>query len=173
MKREKRRPSLIGILYILSAARYDIDGKVNILMLFPTFGSYVMMVALLIADGLIVNPKRENVEQNNWYTRFCPSCGARFSDENETCDKCGGKLIELERSEIISNKMELLLRDSSSKKMAVIGFLIPLAGFVYWATWKEILPQRSKSAVKGTIFGTVFNVIVIIIYFFFFPLFLI
>ncbi|MDR1560573.1 MAG: hypothetical protein LBS84_12950 [Clostridiales bacterium] len=57
--------------------------------------------------------------------------------------------------------------DRPSTGMAVLGFLIPIAGLILWLVWKDTKPLKAKSAGKGAlvsvIIGVLFYVVVVVI----------
>jgi hypothetical protein len=49
--------------------------------------------------------------------------------------------------------------DAPSTGMAILGFFIPLAGFIIWLINKDTKPQMAKSAGKGALSGFIFVIV--------------
>lgn len=59
-----------------------------------------------------------------------------------------------------SNKSE----DSGSAGWGVLGFFIPIAGFILWLIWKDDKPKSSKSAGIGCLVSICLSVVMVILY---------
>ena len=95
---------------------------------------------------------------------FCPSCGARFPQGKRFCDQCGSSLSVLAQPEVTTQSAETNAQDVPSKGMAVLGFFIPIAGFVLWASWNTTLHRKAKSAGIGALIGFITYIILTIAY---------
>lgn len=52
------------------------------------------------------------------------------------------------------------VEDSGSFGWAVLGFFIPLVGFILWLVWKDEKPQSAKMSGIGALVGILFSLIV-------------
>lgn len=95
---------------------------------------------------------------------FCPSCGVRFPEGKKFCDQCGSELSRLAESEYVET-VPATTQDAPSTGIAVLGFFVPLAGFIMWVTWKYMMPQKAKSAGKGALIGFITYAVLVAAYF--------
>ncbi len=86
---------------------------------------------------------------------FCKNCGAEISDEAYVCPKCGVKT---------NGNKKVEADDAPSTGFAVLGFFLPLIGFILWLIWKETSPLKAKSCGKGALIGIIVNVVISLIY---------
>lgn len=54
--------------------------------------------------------------------------------------------------------------DSGSAGWGVLGFFIPLAGFILWLVWKDDKPKSSKAAGIGCLVSVCLSVVMVILY---------
>ena len=78
-------------------------------------------------------------------------------DEAVICVHCGCSTQET--NTVVANN-----NDAPSAGMAVLGFLIPLAGLIIWLINKDTKPLMAKSAGKGALAGAIVSIIFSIIY---------
>ena len=95
------------------------------------------------------------------YRYFCPSCGTRFVDGKKFCDQCGTALSELAQTEAVEQDI-YSAQDAPSTGIAILGFLIPLAGFIMWVTWNGTMPKKAKSAGKGALIGFITYAVLVV-----------
>ena len=86
---------------------------------------------------------------------FCKKCGKEVLDEAVICVHCG---CSLEEKKVVAED------DAPSTGMAVLGFFIPLAGFIIWLINKDSKPLMAKSAGKGALIGFIVSMAFSIIY---------
>ena len=53
--------------------------------------------------------------------------------------------------------------DRRSVGFGVLGFFIPLVGFILWLVWRDSMPQRARSCAIGALVGVIVYVIFAII----------
>jgi uncharacterized Tic20 family protein len=87
---------------------------------------------------------------------FCKKCGKEIMDDAIVCVHCGCSTKEQGQS-VVSG-------DAPNMGMAVLGFFIPLAGFIVWLVTKDSKPLMAKSAGKGALVGIIVSVVFSIIY---------
>ena len=123
---------------------------------------FIMMMGIyIIWDYMQIEPrKKQPVESKGkkaielTYRYFCPSCGARFTDGKNFCDQCGTGLTELAQQEKVDGQTYASL-DKPSTGIAILGFIVPLAGFIMWVSWNSSMPQKARSAGKGALIGAI------------------
>ncbi len=84
---------------------------------------------------------------------FCPNCGARQDGTvfgNGTFS--GGEFYQAP------------YREERTFLYSVLGFFIPIVGFILWIIWRESRPKASSAALKGAIIGAVVNLVVSVFY---------
>lgn len=78
---------------------------------------------------------------------FCKKCGKEIMDEAVVCIHCG---CSTQDKSVVNTQA-----DAPSKGMAVLGFFIPLVGFIIWLVNKKDKPLMAKSARKGAVIGLI------------------
>ena len=80
--------------------------------------------------------------------KYCSHCGTEVPDEALLCPKCGASVDHVPKP--------LGPRPGDAKEIgyAVLGFLIPVVGFVLFLVWQQDYPLRAKSAGKGALYST-------------------
>ena len=91
---------------------------------------------------------------------YCKNCGRAVDDNSLYCYNCGARLD--------NTSSENISEDNSSFGFAVLGFFIPIAGFILFLIYEGKKPKRAKSAGKGALIGfitkIVLSIILIILY---------
>ena len=87
---------------------------------------------------------------------YCPNCGEQIDDKAVICPKCG-----------VPTKI-MTQDDTPSKGFAVLGFFIPLLGFILYLVWKSETPLKAKSAGKGALIGFITRIVLYILVVFLF-----
>ena len=82
---------------------------------------------------------------------YCKNCGSPVDDTSSYCTNCGA-WIDNKSNAIISE-------DSSSFGFAVLGFFIPIVGFILFLIYEEKKPKRAKSAGKGALIGFITRIV--------------
>ena len=82
---------------------------------------------------------------------FCKKCGQEISDQAVICVNCGCSTQE--------KPVNAAAGDAPSVGMAILGYFIPLVGFIVWLLNKDTKPLMAKSAGKGALVGLVVNTI--------------
>lgn len=82
---------------------------------------------------------------------YCTKCGSELKETSKFCPKCG---VEVYRD----NKKESI----KSIFLIILGFFLPIVGFILFLVWKEKKPVKSSSTGWGSLLGLVFRIIVLI-----------
>lgn len=85
---------------------------------------------------------------------FCKHCGKEIMDDSAFCTYCGGNVKENTVPE----------KDESSPVLAVLGFFIPVVGFLLWLIYHEKQPLMAKSAAKGALIGWIVSAVLSALY---------
>lgn len=85
---------------------------------------------------------------------FCKNCGTEIDDKAYVCPKCGVKT---------NAPPAPAENDAPSAGFGVLGFFLPLIGFILWLIWKETSPLKAKSCGKGALIGIVVSIVFSII----------
>ena len=81
---------------------------------------------------------------------FCKNCGKEIMDEAVVCIHCGCSTQD--------KPAKPAKQDAPNIGMAIIGFLIPLAGLIIWGVCKNEQPLMAKSAGKGALIGFIASI---------------
>ena len=92
--------------------------------------------------------------------KYCQKCGNELMDEAVVCPGCGCAQAKTASE-----------NDSSSFGWALLGFCIPIVGFILWLVWKDNTPLKAKSAGKGALISVILSIVFYIIYFIFVGMF--
>ena len=87
---------------------------------------------------------------------YCKNCGNEVDPKAVICVKCGTEITPIKKEEV-----------GSTFAWGLLGFFVPIAGFILWLIWKDDYPKRSKSSGIGALVSTILSFTLIIIYFLF------
>lgn len=80
---------------------------------------------------------------------FCKNCGTEIDDKAYVCPKCGVKTTSIPAP---------AADDAPSAGFGVLGFFLPLIGFILWLIWKDSSPLKAKSCGKGALIGVIVSI---------------
>ena len=89
--------------------------------------------------------------------KFCQHCGAQIDEKAVICVRCG-RSVEAPKNQSVAD-------DAPSTGFAILGFLVPIIGFILYAINSSTSPKKAKSALKGAIVGMVLSFVGTIIYY--------
>ncbi len=123
---------------------------------------------------------------------YCPYCGNKLDDGAKYCSNCGAEVqrpdskfepttvaekkddFEFDFNDIpaanqsqngSSQKQEQPKEDDSNAgAFGVLGFFVPIVGFILFALWRVERPERAKALLIGAIIGVVLSVVISIVY---------
>lgn len=95
---------------------------------------------------------------------FCIKCGNEIRDDAVVCIHCGCSTQE-SKSAATPVAAPVASNDAPSTGIAVLGFFVPLAGFIIWLTTKAAKPKFARSAGKGALIGAIVSAAIYVIYF--------
>ena len=96
--------------------------------------------------------------------KYCQNCGAQIDDKAVICVHCGVQAQPNQNT----NSNAVNPNDSSSFGMALLGFFIPIVGFIMYAMNRATSPLKAKSSLKGAIVGMIVNFVSVIIFYVFY-----
>lgn len=79
---------------------------------------------------------------------YCRNCGKEIAEGSVFCEFCGERQKAEEK---VSDN------DSGSPWWAVLGFFIPIVGFILWLLWRDTKPKSARSAGIGALIGFVLS----------------
>ncbi len=86
----------------------------------------------------------------------CQYCGTKIGAEEYVCPRCGQVV-----------RARSLPGDKRSFWWALLSFILPPLGLILAIAWRKKYRLRSKSCVKGTIFGIIFYALAVGMFFLF------
>lgn len=81
---------------------------------------------------------------------FCKKCGIRIEDNAAFCPVCGAAQRDGQNS--ASN-------DQGGFGWGLLGFCIPIVGFILWLVWKDEKPNKAHSVCTGAWVSVVISVV--------------
>ncbi len=83
---------------------------------------------------------------------YCRKCGKELDDEAVICPYCGCSTSGGKAN------------DSKNMGYAVLGFFLPVVGFILWLMWKDEYPLRASSCGKGALVSVILSVVSSLLY---------
>ena len=82
---------------------------------------------------------------------YCTSCGTELKETSKYCPKCGVEIYRDNKNESIKSIL-----------LMIMGFFLPIVGFILYLVWKEKRPVKANSTKWGSMLGMVFRLVIII-----------
>lgn len=83
---------------------------------------------------------------------YCGHCRTELGNVNVNfCPSCGMPTAPTAINRIAT------VNDSGSFGWAILGFLIPVLGFILYLVWKRARPNSARRAANGALFGYTFG----------------
>ena len=123
---------------------------------------------------------------------YCPYCGNKLDDGAKYCSNCGAEIqrpdSNFEPTAVAGKKDDFEFDfndvpaanqsqnnsyqqpetkkedDSNAGAFGVLGFFVPIVGFILFALWRVERPERAKASLIGAIIGIVISVFISIVY---------
>ena len=89
--------------------------------------------------------------------KYCTHCGSPIDEEAIVCIHCGHSVGDIKKS-----------ADSDSVGWGILGFLLPLVGFILWLVWKDEYPKKAKSVGIGALVSVILGAVAVGGYYLFF-----
>lgn len=86
---------------------------------------------------------------------YCKNCGRSVDDTSSYCNNCGARIDNKPNADVSE--------DNSNLGFAILGFFIPIVGFILFLIYEEKKPKRAKSAGKGALIGFITKIVLAII----------
>ena len=81
---------------------------------------------------------------------FCKKCGIHIEDNAAFCPNCGA--AQRDNQHGTSN-------DQGGFGWGLLGFCIPIVGFILWLVWKDEKPNKAHSVCTGAWVSVVISVV--------------
>ena len=81
---------------------------------------------------------------------YCSNCGKEVSEVQDVCLNCGHGIKHGQKN---ANS------DTGSFWWAVLGFFVPIAGFIIWGVCKDSCPKNAKKAGVGALVSVICGVL--------------
>ena len=94
---------------------------------------------------------------------YCSKCGSEVDFNTQYCPKCGAPQSTSSYQPAPSRPADP--NDSGSIGWFILGFLVPIAGFILFLVWSSDRPQSAKMSGLGALVGIILSVVFGIIYF--------
>lgn len=85
---------------------------------------------------------------------YCKNCGRTVDDTSSYCNNCGARIDNKPNADVSE--------DNSNLGFAILGFFIPIVGFILFLIYEEKKPKRAKSAGKGALIGFITKIVLAI-----------
>ena len=86
---------------------------------------------------------------------FCSNCGSPIPDGSDVCLNCG---VYCDRQKVAND-------DGGGAWLAILSFLVPLAGFLIWVFCHDNQPKTAKRAGTAALIGFLVNGFLIILFY--------
>ena len=90
---------------------------------------------------------------DNKSTKYCENCGAEIDAQAVICPKCGVPVKSVDTK-----------ADNPDDKVSfwwnVLGFIIPIVGWILWASWRKDKPKKARSICTWAWIGFTINVVI-------------
>ena len=111
--------------------------------------------------------------------KICTACRSQLPDTYTACPKCGSTSLAFDQSTMNQGQPVMPgqpmvgmqqpmpgpyvqpVQEKGSFGWAVLGFFIPIVGWILYFCWKNTKPGNAKMAGIGGIVGFLFNLIVL------------
>lgn len=87
---------------------------------------------------------------------YCTNCGNKVDSNAYICVHCGVKL---------QNEVVPQVDDKGGFGWSVLGFFIPVVGFILYLVWKNEKPKTAKAAGKGALAYLIVYILIFIVAF--------
>lgn len=81
--------------------------------------------------------------------KYCAKCGKAINKDAVVCVHCGCSVDGKKPSED---------QDSDNIGWGILGFFIPIVGFILWLMWKDKMPKKAKKLGIGALIGVCLSV---------------
>lgn len=96
---------------------------------------------------------------------YCRNCGKELESGQAFCPYCGASQDPSVRNNNGYQQPPQNYYDSGSVGWAVLGFLVPLVGFILWLAWQRDRPKCARMAGLGALASVIAGVVVSILMF--------
>ncbi|MBQ7010397.1 MAG: zinc ribbon domain-containing protein [Clostridia bacterium] len=86
---------------------------------------------------------------------YCSNCGKEVSEVQDVCLNCGHSIKHGQKSAD---------SDTGSFLWALLGFFVPIAGFILWGVWKDTCPRSAKKAGVGALVSVICCVLLYVLF---------
>lgn len=92
---------------------------------------------------------------------YCRNCGTKLEDKDTHCPNCG-EPVETKPTFVEVRRRDDEVEDVGSFGWVVLGFFIPLAGFILFCVWNSSKPKSAKQAGIGALISIILNLVVLV-----------
>lgn len=85
---------------------------------------------------------------------YCRNCGAQIDEKAVVCVHCG---------RAVAPQQPAVRQDKGGFLWGLLGFLVPLVGFILWIMWHKERPNTGKAAGIGAIIGVALSIVLSIL----------
>lgn len=96
---------------------------------------------------------------------YCNNCGTKLNEGSNFCANCGKQINNNVQNTPVQNNIPnpvpntYQVYDSGSFGWAILGFIIPLVGFILYFCWRANKPKCAEKALWGGVVGFCINLI--------------
>jgi len=90
---------------------------------------------------------------------FCPNCGNQMHAAQTVCAQCGNPQSANVQQQ---NQNQMIQETGIQWGWVVLGFFVPIVGWILWGMWKEKKPQTAKACGIAGFIGFAVNLFLIV-----------
>ena len=89
---------------------------------------------------------------------FCTRCGKKLADNAVVCPEC------CMTTEYYTPPAPPPIPDTGGAGFGLLGFFVPIVGFILYFVWKNTLPKRAGACITGVFVNTTLYVLALAVF---------
>ena len=93
--------------------------------------------------------------------QFCTGCGNQLQPNQEFCTQCGVPQSQIPgQGNVNPQNVNQVQTQGVQWGWAVLGFFIPIVGWILWGVWKNTKPETARACGIAGCIGFVVNLLI-------------